>query len=226
MSKSQQELEAQEIKQLEEYEKQLADAERRGMASQPYSAAMFSGQQKQNLIEWELDFKPELESIERLLRCDILVINKETNKLDWAPNPDKSLVLFNDAGVNDLIRNIVVIVNKNKALSNYSDIEINERVRQIKHEIRTLIYTNYEKYGFDNEYKVNNYSMIVLSVGSIIEDVYRRAMNGETHRGLAEQRQVLQTDPLVPQGIQGYPTPQPKQGGLRRLMPWNLFGNK
>ena len=78
--------------------------------------------------------------------------------------------------------------------------EINIRVKQIKHELRVLIYNNYELYGIDNEYKMNNYSMTVLAVGSIIEDVYRRAMAGETHRGLAEQRMVNQTENMMPQG--------------------------
>ena len=64
-------------------------------------------------------------------------------------------------------------------------------------------YNNYEEYGMDNDYKMNNYSMIVLSIGSVIEDVYRRAMNGETHRGLSEQRLVTQTEPLMPPNMYG-----------------------
>lgn len=226
MSKSDQQLTEAEEAELIAYENELANARKQNMSqASPYSAAMFSGQQKQNLIEWELDFKPELESVERLMRCDVLIPDKD-NKLQWAANPNKELVLFNDTGVNDVIRYIVILVNKNKALSNYDDVEINDRVRQIKHEIRTLIYNNYEAYGFDNDYKINNYSMVVMSIGSIVEDVYRRAMNGETHRGLAEQRSVLQTDPLIPQGMQGYPgmTPQKQVSGLRKLMPWNWKG--
>ena len=181
---------------------------------------MFYPQSKQNLIEFELDFKPELDSIIRLLRCDILVKDKEGYE-DWQPNPDKSRILFNDWGVNDLIRNIVIIVNKGKALSNYNPEEIEQRVRQMKHELRTLIYNNYEVYGMDNEYKMNNYSMVVLAIGSIIEDVYRRAMGGETHRGLAEQRLVTQTEPLAStQNFNMFPQQQ-KRGVMSRMLPWN-----
>jgi hypothetical protein len=164
-----------------------------------YASTMFGGGAKQNLIELELDFKTELEAIERLLRCDIIVKDENGNE-HWAANPDKDSIFFNELGVNDFLRNLVVIVNKNKILANYNIEEINERVRQIKHEIRTLIYTQYEKYGMDNDYKINNYSMIVLAIGSIIEDAYRRALNGETHRGLSEQRIVTQNDSLAPQG--------------------------
>jgi hypothetical protein len=159
------------------------------------SPVMFGNQNKLNLVEWELDFKPELENIERLLRNDILKRDKEGYEY-WDINPDKERICFNELGVSDMVRNIIIIVNKNKALSYYKPEEINDRVRQIKHEIRVLIYNNYELYGMDNEYKMNNYSMLVLSIGSIIEDVYRRAMNGETHKGLADQRLVSQTEPL------------------------------
>jgi len=171
---------------------QLAKAQQTNMNANAYANTMIGNQGKQNLVEWELDFKPELEDIERLLRCDILVRDKEGEH--WEVNPHKDRIFFNELGVSDLIRNIIIIVNKNKALSFYDHEEINQRVRQIKHEIRVIIYNNYEIYGMDNDYKMNNYSFIVLSVGSIIEDVYRRAMNGETHKGLSEQRLVTQND--------------------------------
>ena len=188
---------------LKAYEQELTKAQQHKGNDNQYANLMMGNTQKQNLIEWELDFKPELEDIERLLRADILVRDKDGER--WQENPDKSKVFFNDLGVADMIRNIMILVNKNKALSNYDYSEINARVKQIKHELRVLIYNNYETYGMDNDYKMNNYSMIVLSIGSIIEDVYRRAMNGETHKGLAEQRLVSQTEPLGNQGLYNMP---------------------
>jgi len=191
------------------------------------SPSMFAGQPKQNLVEWELDFKQDLSDIERLLRCDVLTRDKEGNEV-WVPNPDKSKVFMNDLGVNDLLRKIVLMVNKNKVLSNYNIDEISRRVRMIEHELRVLIYNNYEIYGMDNDYKINNYSMIVLTIGSIIEDTFRRAMSGEAHRGLAEQRLVTQNEPLYPQGMQ-YPQMQNNgnSGGHKKhlLMPWTWGRN-
>lgn len=202
------------------YEQEIAAAQQQQQYNSPYSSAMFGNQPKQNLIELELDFKPELESIERLLRCDILVRDKDGNE-HWIPNPNKSQVFFNDLGVNDFLRNLVVIVNKHKVLANYNLLEINERVKQMKHEIRMLIYNNYEQYGLDNDYKMNNYSMIVLAVGSVIEDAYRRAMNGEAHRGLSEQRLVTQNESIMPQG-QGYPMSNGGNNGKTKHW-WNPF---
>jgi hypothetical protein len=199
----------------------LAQQQIQGQAQNPYAPAMFPNTQKQNLVELELDFKSELESIERLLRCDIIIRDKDGNEC-WAENPDKSKVFLNELGVNDFLRNLIVLVNKNKVLANYNDEEINERVRQIKHEIRVLLYNNYETYGIDNEYKMNNYSMIVLAIGSIVEDAYRRAMGGETHKGLSEQRLVTQNESMQPQQ---FPiVMQQKRGIISRLLPWHWGG--
>lgn len=197
------------------YQNEIDNLVKQGISKDiQYNNSMYGSKHKQNLIEWELDFKPELDEIIRLLRCDVLM-NDENGNEYWGRNPDQSRIFFNDLGVNDLIRNIIILVNKNKALSNYSPEEINERVRQIKHEIRVLIYNNYEDYGMDNDYKMNNYSMVVLTVGSIIEDVYRRAMNGATHQGLNEQRIVTQNEPL---GGQNY---QMQSSSPKKL--WNPF---
>ena len=185
-----------------------------------YSTAMFGNQQKQNLVEFELDFKNELEDIERLLRCDILERDKDGNEY-WIMNPDQAKIFLNDLGVNDVLRKLRLLVNKGKVLSNYDIDEIKIRTKMIMNEIRVLIYNNYEQYGMDNDYKWNNYSMIVLTIGSLIEDAYRRALNGETHRALAEQRLVTQTEPLnnVPQNF--YPQATSKAHGLAKILPWN-----
>ena len=189
---------------------------------QTYATAMFSNPQKQNLVEFELDFKPELEDIERLLRCDVLERDKDGNEY-WIQNPDKAKVFLNDLGVNDILRKLRLLVNKGKVLSNYNIEEIQARVHMIMNEIRVLMYNNYEQYGIDNEYKMNNYSMIVLTIGSLIEDAYRRALNGETHKGLAEQRLVTQTEPLQPYQQQFYPSASSKPQGLAKLNPVNWF---
>jgi len=169
--------------------------------SQPYSPAMFGGQNKQNLVEWQLDFRAELEDIERLLRGDITQTDNDGND-KWVRNPDKDFVVFNDLGVNDIIREIRMFLNKNKVLSHYKFDEIKPRIRMFGHEMRSLIYNNAERYGLDNDYKINNYPMIVITIISMVEDAYRRAINGEERKGLNEARTVIQNDTGM-QGGQG-----------------------
>lgn len=213
--------------QYNQYQMQAAAAQTQQMQSSTaaqnqntYATAMFSNPQKQNLVEFELDFKPELEDIERLLRCDVLERDKDGNEY-WIQNPDQSKVFLNDLGVNDVLRKLRLLVNKGKVLSNYNIEEIQIRTKMIMNEIRVLLYNNYEEYGIDNNYKMNNYSMIVLTIGSLIEDAFRRALNGETHRGLSEQRLVTQTEPLQPYQQQFYPQATNKAHGLSKILPWN-----
>jgi len=205
------------------YEKELALAQQQNQGqNNPYATAMFGGGNKQNLIEWELDFSQELEDIERLLRNDLYVRNEKTGESDWIKNPDASKVFLNNLGVNDILRKIRLVVNKNKVLSNYTIDEIRVRVKIIMDDIRVTIYNNYEHYGIkdDDEYKMNNYSSIVIEIGSIIEDAYRRALAGETHKGLNEQRLVTQNEPLM-----AYPQyPQMQQSNQKKAhwyAPWS-----
>jgi len=184
-----------------------------------YQSQLYGQQGKQNLVEWELDFKPELDDIARSLRCDILVMDDNGNQY-WKKNPREDRVFLNELGVNDVLRKIILLVNKNKVLSNYTIEEIKARVQQIGHELRALIYNNYEAYGIDNEYKMNNFSGIVMDVLDIIEGSYRRAMSGETHKGLNEQRLVTQSDSLNSRPM----VSQPSQNKVKFLDP-RTWGN-
>lgn len=206
---------------LREYEAEIEAAKASGGGGYPYSAAMFGGQPKQNLVEWQLDFRPELEDIQRLLKCDVLMTDKDGNEV-WVENPNKEYVVFNSLGVNDLIREIRMFLNKNKVLSNYDLEEIKPRVRILGHELRILIYNNYEAYGIDNDYKMNNYSIIVLTIIDMIDSAYRRAINGEERRDLNQARIVQQNEPMMPQNMNFYPQVMPqKRGILSKAMPWN-----
>jgi hypothetical protein len=214
-------------KESDAYAKELDRYEREFQAQQslqqqansiPYATAMFANAPKANLVEWQLDFKDELEDIQRFLRCDVIGKDRQGN-LVWVKNPDEEAIVFNERGVNDITREIRMFLNKNKVLSNYGLEEIKPRIRMIGHELRMLIYNNYEKYGIDNEYKMCNYSIMVLTLLSMIEDSYRRAINGEERKDLNQARIVNQNEPIVQQG---YPQVSSSQGKswLSKLNPF------
>jgi hypothetical protein len=182
---------------LKRYEQQ-AEKDRsveRSKAAIPYATAMFEQNQKQNLVEWQLDFKYELEDIERFLRCDLLSRDGDGNEI-WIKNPNQENVFLNELGVSDIIREIRMFLNKNKVLSNYGIEDIKPRINIIAHELRMLIYNNYEKYGIDNEYKMNNYPIIIVTLMAMIEDAYRRSINGEERKDLNQARVVNQNEPI------------------------------
>lgn len=203
-----------------EYELALAQSQSQPM---PYaSAAMFGTSNKHNLVEWELDFRPELADIEHLLRCDILSRDKDGNEI-WERNPDPNMVVFNNQGVNDIMRIVRMFLNKNTVLSYYREEDIRVRVTIFAHLIRALIYNNYEAYGMDNPYKMNNYKMMTMTIVAMIESAYRRALNGEGHKGLADARVVQQSENINRESphINVYGAPPQKKGILSRLAPWN-----
>lgn len=205
---------------LTEEEKQLLaweeELKKQGNSYPQYSTSSYYNNQKQNLVEFELDFKPILEDISRKLRGDVYVIDNNGNG-KWMTNPDKTKTPLNEFGVNDLMTDLVLLINNNKVLSNYNVDEINDRVRLIKHELRVKIYNNYAIYGIDNEYKMNLYPMLVHLIGSAVEDAYRRALNGETHKRLSEQRIVTQNEQIPNIGGYGFPQQSSKKSILK---PW------
>lgn len=190
-------------KEEEEYVQKLESTILQSSQNQPnynnYASALMSGTPKQNLVEWQLDFRPDMLDIERFLRNDIKTYDKDGNEV-WLRNK-VDLIFFNDCGVNDILRIVRMILNKNTVLSNYREEQLHFRMRWFGHELRKLIYNNAEMYGFDNEYKWNNYSMIVFVVMSMVESAYRRAINGEERRDLNQARIVNQNDPVVPNNI-------------------------
>ena len=182
----------------------------------------FSQQQKQNLVEWQLDFRTELEDIEHLLRSDIIVIDEKGNEV-WKPNPDKDEIVFNDVGVNAILREIRLLVNKNKVLSNYDLDEIRLRVQLMGNELRSFIYNSYEHFGIDTAYKEDSYPTIVLLITDMIEASYRRALNGEERRDLNSARIVQQNDPMMhqmPMGYMGGYNQPPKSKSIWKPWTW------
>lgn len=207
------------IKQLEQaYEKQIFANPN---SQYQYSASAIGGGSKQNLVEWQLDFRDEMLEIIRYLRNDIQVIEPDGNE-HWIINTDPEKVLLNEQGVIDVMRQIRMVLNKNTVLSYYREDEIRERIRQLGHELRALIYNNAEMYGIHNEYQVNNYSPLVLTIICMIDSAYRRAINGEERKGLNEARIVNQNEPIgVPNNTFNMYPQQNKKGFMAKLAPWN-----
>jgi len=202
---------------LEQVRAEIEAAKASGQYNYP-PTTQFGQPQKQNLVEWQLDFRAELEDIEHLLRSDILVRDRNGNEY-WDRNPDKDVVVFNDRGVNEILKEIRMFLNKNTVLSNYKADEIRQRLKAFGHELRALIYNNYLEYGLNTDYKLNHFPMIVITILSMVESAYRRALNGEERRDLNQARVVNQNDPM--NQMQMYPGMQMQQQKQRSLFkPW------
>jgi hypothetical protein len=165
-------------------------------------------EKKPNIIEWELDFKDDLSEISHYLKSDVEKINNDGGT-SWKPNPASSEIILNDVGVNSILREIKMWLNKNKILSWYTAEDAKLRSYNFAFFLRRLIYDNYESYGLDTEYKMSHYPMIVLSVTDVVDSAFRRAINGRTHSDLSKGHLVHQTESLSPGG-NNLPAPRKK----------------
>ena len=164
-----------------------------------------------NLVKWQLELNDILERAEHILKEDIVVRDKSGNSY-WAPNPDTKARIFNDYGVQEILRILSMYVNRNTILSDYEPTEIKEKVLDFGMELNNLLYMKYELFGLDGVNKRKNYPMLVREMVDIVHSAYKRAQHGGEKRSLREARQIQQTEQIIPQGY----NPQTGQFGKER----------
>lgn len=165
------------------------------------SNTMFSGNQDDNLIRFQLELDNILEKIEHLLRGDIVAEDSEGNVFYTSPkdlkgNTNTELQVLNEYGIQLVMNIISFYLNRNTILSNYSEERINEILGDLGDELADLIYCNYEKMGMDTPQKKSRYPMLVLNVLHSIESTYNRAYKGGERESLRSARVVTQNEPL------------------------------
>lgn len=146
-----------------------------------------------NLIEFQLDFTQNLEKIERLLKGMVLKFDSKGNE-KWVSPENKSMLIFNEIGVQEIMRVCNMYLDKNLVLSNYTEEEIINRVNVFGNEISDLIFLNYDEFGMDSEYKRKHYSMVVMAIVDMVESAFRRSIGGAENNNLRTARMVTQTE--------------------------------
>lgn len=165
----------------EEYEKTFGQASRYANSSQD-----------KDLIRWQLELDNILERVEHLLRGDELRFDKGGNLIWKVPeNPDH--ILFNEYGVQEILRILSLYLNRNTILSNYDEDTINYKVYDFGMELIDLIFMKYEQMGLDDVQKIKIYPMICREIIDVVHSAYLRALNGGERQSLREARHVSQT---------------------------------
>ncbi len=171
------------------------------------SPPMFDNLTDENLIEYQLDLKEELNRIYHLLRGDQLKEDKEGN-VRFIAAEDSNMKIFNEYGTQIIMQIVVSYLNKNTLLSNYDDETINGKIFDIGTKIRKLIYTKYEVMGLDTPEKRKLAPIIVLELVDTIHSAYLRALKGGERDSIRKVMHVAQTDNSL--NAQGYGMQQPK----------------
>ncbi len=180
---------------IQQLEQQLNQAPQEGNPLANAASSMFVGQQDSNLIEWQLELDNILERMDHLLRGHVLKFDDAGN-LTWKEPKDKSFQVFNEYGVQEILRILSMYLNRNTILSNYDEETIRWKVYDIGLEISDLIFTKYEEMGLDTDDKIKLYPIIVRQLVDTIHSAYLRALNGGERESLRTARMVTQNDPM------------------------------
>jgi hypothetical protein len=179
-------------------------------------SSIFGNTNEQNLIQYQLDLREELERIDHLLRGHQLKYDTD-GSLRWVEATDDSMKPFNDKGVQIIMNIIQFYLNRNTILSNYSEDMINWKMMDLGDELADLIYMKYEEMGMNTSEKRKLYPVIVREIVDCVHSAYLRAMAGGERESLRTARSVVQNDQMNKQ--EHYPNPK-KQFSVFKPTTW------
>lgn len=160
--------------------------------------SMFSYQDSDNLIKWQLELDSILERIEHMLRGDKMVFKQ--GHMIWKKAENEEDKILNDFGVSEVMRILSMYLNRNTILSNYDETTINWKVLDFGQEISDLFFLKYESMGLDDLEKRKLYPILVRELVDSVHSAYLRALHGGERESLREARTITQTDQINPYG--------------------------
>lgn len=176
--------------------------------SQQSGNTIFSGEYSENLIKWQLDIGEELERIEHLLRGQIPK-RMDDGSERWIDPQDKSVIVFNEKGIQEVLKILSWYLSKNFILSNFGEEDIKLRVFQFGIAFSDFLFLNYNKFGWGKDEgdsdeessemgmeRIKYFEMVVLNIVNTVEATYYRALNGGERESFRTARHVMQNEPL------------------------------
>lgn len=180
--------------------------------------SMYSYGNENNLIQWQLDLREELERIEHVLRGHTIKRDDNGNEY-WASIEDERFRPFNEYGVQLLMNVISFYLNRNTILSNYREDMINWKMKDLGDEIADLIFLKYDEMGMNTPEKKKLYGIIMRQILDSIHSAYLRAYNGGERDSLRTARHVSQSVSHMP--IQrGTPQSQKRDFSIWKPSTW------
>lgn len=127
---------------LAEMEYAYNQERKRTMDLSQMNTSMFNTGDNVNLVEWQLELDNILERIDHLLRGDELKFDNKGN-VTWRDTQDKAKQIFNEYGVQEVLRVLSMYLNRNTILSNYDENTINWKVYDMGIELTDLVFMKY-----------------------------------------------------------------------------------
>lgn len=157
----------------------------------------FQTKNEDNLAKWQLELNDILERAEHILRGD--TPKYEQGNVIWIPNKHPEDNPLNEKGINEIIKRLVMYINRNTILSDYSNDEINIKMYDFGREINNLIFMRSEDFGMITDDKKKSYPMIVREIIDMVHSSYKRALDGAEKRSMREYISITQTNQIPTQ---------------------------
>lgn len=138
----------QQEKYIEAIETELANEKLRRInnENQSMQSSAFENRNKDNnIIQYQLDLKEELERMEHLLSGHIIKRDAKGNEY-WAEPDDDRLKILSSYGVKQIMNIISTYISRNTLLSHYDEDKINWKMKDFGTEIADLLFCRYEHF--------------------------------------------------------------------------------
>lgn len=178
-------------------------------------STLFNQSQDGSMTKEQLDVSEILESADHMLRGHTLKMQGQN--LVWVEPQDDNMRILNDYGVQVIMEIVTMYVHKSTLMGNYTENQINFKMKELGTRIKNAIYCKYEYMGMDTPNKRKMYPLIVKQIVDIIHGAYTRSLNGEERDSL--RRQMYITESKTVGGPQGMMQPQ-NQKRFSVFKPW------
>lgn len=187
---------------LEDYAKQLQDKLEKYEGKSSYSSRPQPASSPNAIVEWQLNLDKELQLIHHQIRGHVIKRDDKGNE-SWVAPDDLEQELLNEKGAQEVEKIIRNYLNKNLLLSDFTQDQITERIKQFAHRLRRFLYLNYEEFGLTTYYKQKHFEMLVMNIVDMVEASYMRARDGGERQSLTTIRQIIQSEnvdnkPMMP----------------------------
>lgn len=162
-----------------------------------------------NLVQYQLEVGEMLEKLKNYYSGTTREGYDEKGDLVWLPQTNEDLIPLNEYGVSCMMETVTKYIDKNTALSCYSEKRIYEILADLGDELVLFNLCNYEKMGMDTYTKKTKFRILITTTLHVIESAYRKAIRGSTMEILNQSKIVTQTDFI---GNRGMPNQPSKKG--------------
>lgn len=188
------------------------------------SSSLGSSGLNQNLIEFQLEAEEFKENLRHYIAGDEIATKDDGQGgiiTYYKPQTNPELKTLNELGISVIMRIISGYVTKQTFLSVYNEERINEIIGELGQLLRVRIYSNADAVGLNSEFKLSDFSILIFSILTFVENAYRRSIGGREREKIGEAGiRIIQQQPLPGVGIGGN---TPSQFPKKKL---NLFNPK